>query len=266
MLAEAVGQAFGVPARDVTVEIGDSQYVHGPTSLASLSTASLLPAVEHAVELVVETLTDRAIRKKWDGHPVRGGFEKTDGSLVKWKELLAGQPPVRAIGRRKGDDKAAASPFEVDGLKLGKVPSAVVNVVTVEVDTRLARVRVTEGWVGIGAGRIVSETLATSQVHGAFVQNVGFALYERRVLDPATGRLLSHNLDDYRIPGMGDIPPVHVHFETRGFEHVLGGAIGLSELGGIAVPAAIANAVHHATGRRPFRLPLDPSTVRELLA
>ncbi len=266
MLAAAVADALVMPARDVTVEIGDSQDVHGPSAVGSRSTTSLVPAVEHAVELLVDTLHERAVRKDFEGEPAKGGFRKTDGTLIPWKELLAGSPPVRVVGRRKGDDKAAVVPFAIDDLKLGRVPAAVVTVAAVEVDTRLARVRVMEGWVGVGAGRIVSETLARSQVQGGFVQNLGYALYERRVLDPATGRLLSHNLDDYRIPGLGDVPPIHVHFETRGFEHVRGGAVGLSELSGIAVPAAIANAVTHATGRRAFRLPLDPATLRELLA
>ena len=45
-----------------------------------------------------------------------------------------------------------------------------------------------------------------------------------------------------------------------------GGAVGVGEVGGVAVPAALANAVFHATGRRPQRLPLSPERVTELLA
>jgi xanthine dehydrogenase YagR molybdenum-binding subunit len=266
MLAAAVGEALGVPPSAVTVEIGHSEGVHGPSAVGSRTTASLTPTVEHAVDQLVETLYERAIRSDWEGERTPDGFRKTDGTVVPWKDLLVGSPPIRTVGRRKQDDRTAVVPFAVDEIKLGRVPAGVVTVAAVEVDRRLARVRVTEAWIGIGAGRIVSEVLARSQVEGAFVQNLGYALYERRVLDPATGRLLSHNLDDYRIPGIGDVPPVHVHFETRGFEHVRGGAVGLSELSGVAVPAAIANAVSHATGRRPYRLPLDPSTIRELLA
>jgi xanthine dehydrogenase YagR molybdenum-binding subunit len=265
LLAAVVGEALAIPAREITVEIGESTYVHGPLSAGSRTAASLTPSAEHAVELLSETLTERALRKKWEGQAVKGGFQKTDGTVVPWRELAVGAPPVRVVGRRKEDDKAAVLPFAIEELKIGKVSAAVVNITAVEVDTRLARVRVTEGWVGIGAGRIVSETLARSQIQGAFTQNVGLALYEERVLDPATGRLLSHSLDDYHLPGLGDVPEVHVHFEPRGFEHVRGGAVGLSELGGGAVAASIANAVHHALGKRPYRLPIDPRAVRELL-
>jgi xanthine dehydrogenase YagR molybdenum-binding subunit len=265
MLALVVGDALGIPAKDVIVELGESSYVHGPVAAGSRTAASVTPAAEHAVELVVETLTERALRKRWEGKAVEGGFEKTDGTVVTWKELMQGEPPLKVVGRRKEDDKAAVLPFAIGDLKVGRVSAAVINITEVEVDTRLARVRVREGWVGIGAGRIVSETLARSQVQGAFTQNVGLALFEDRVLDPSTGRLLSHTLDDYHLPGLGDVPEVHVHFERRGFEHVRGGAVGLGELGGVAVAASIANAVHHALGRRPYRLPLDPRTVRELL-
>ena len=59
---------------------------------------------------------------------------------------------------------------------------------------------------------------------------------------------------------------MNVHFETSGFDHVRGGAVGLGEIGGVAVAAAIANAFHHATGRRPTQLPLKPQTVLEVLA
>jgi xanthine dehydrogenase YagR molybdenum-binding subunit len=57
-----------------------------------------------------------------------------------------------------------------------------------------------------------------------------------------------------------------VHFEERGFEHVRGGAVGLGEIGGVAVIASIANAFFHATGKRAYRLPLNPRHVSEVLA
>jgi xanthine dehydrogenase YagR molybdenum-binding subunit len=59
---------------------------------------------------------------------------------------------------------------------------------------------------------------------------------------------------------------VHVHFEERGFDGIRGGAVGIGEIGTVAVAGAIANAFHHATGRRATTLPLKPARVLEVLA
>ena len=44
------------------------------------------------------------------------------------------------------------------------------------------------------------------------MQNVSYALYEERRHCPRTGRLLTHNLEDYRICGIGDAPELEVEF------------------------------------------------------
>ena len=90
---------------------------------------------------------------------------------------------------------------------------------------------------------------------------VGHAGREQRVLDEKTGRLLTTGLEDYRIAGMADSAPIRVTFDEQGFERVPGGGVGLGELCTVGVPAAIANAVHDATGWRPQGLPLSPERV-----
>ena len=101
-------------------------------------------------------------------------------------------------------------------------PSSV-QVVEVEVDTWLARVRVVRAWTGY-VGKLASAALARNQAAGAFIQGIGYALYEAREIDPGSGHVLSGNMDDYRNPGIGDMPPLEVHFEESGFDHVPGGA------------------------------------------
>jgi xanthine dehydrogenase YagR molybdenum-binding subunit len=103
--------------------------------------------------------------------------------------------------------------------------------------------------------------LAASQVRGGVIQGLGAALYEARLLDPSTGGLVSANLEDYRIPGIGDAPEMAVEFDEGGFEHVNGQGIGLAELVTVPVAASIANAVRAATGWGPRTLPLRPDRV-----
>ena len=90
------------------------------------------------------------------------------------------------------------------------------------------------------------------------IQGIGYALYEQRQLDARDGRVLTAGLEDYRIPGIGDIPEIEIDFIEDGFEHVRGGGVGLGEVSTIGVAASVANAVHDATGWRPRELPLRP--------
>ena len=136
-------------------------------------------------------------------------------------------------------------------------------VAEVEVDTLLGKVRCTNLWTSVGVGKIRVPELAISQMYGGAIQGVGYALYEEKVIDQKTGNVLSSNLNDYRIPGIGDTPEIHVHFDEEGYEDVRGVGIGLAELATIGISAAIGNAVYHATGWRPTKTPITPQDVLE---
>jgi xanthine dehydrogenase YagR molybdenum-binding subunit len=117
----------------------------------------------------------------------------------------------------------------------------------------------------MGVGRIATPDLARSQVEGAVIQGIGYALFETRQLDPLSGQVLTIGLEDYRIPGIADTPEIDIHFADNGFEHVPGGSVGLGEIATLPVAAAIANAVCNATGVRPHALPLRPDRVLAML-
>ena len=75
---------------------------------------------------------------------------------------------------------------------------------------------------------------------------------------PAPGHVLSVDLDDYRVPGIADMPPLEVHFEETGFDHVAGGSVGIGEVASVPTPAALANAIRNALGVRPHEIPNPP--------
>ena len=137
--------------------------------------------------------------------------------------------------------------------------------IEVEVDTLLGRVRVLRAHSGIAVGKLASPTLARNQAAGAIVQGLGYALYEGREVDRTTGDVLTTNLDDYRMPGIGDVPPIDVVFDEGGFDHVHGGSVGIGEVATVPTAAAIANAVRDAIGVRPFEIPLRPDRILDLL-
>lgn len=260
-IASTIAESLGVPMRDVEVRLGDSRYVHGPMAGGSRTTASVVPSSQHAAEQLKEELVDLA-RKHFglSGARAAAGGVAHSGGLVPWKEVLAVSPTISVIGRRKRDEGGYFLP-PMMGIAIEKALAGSVQVVEVEVDTRLGRLRVLRAWGGFGVGRIVSPALARSQAQGGIIQGISYALYEERRLDPRRGFLLSGGLEDYRIMGIGDLPEIHVHFDETGYEKIRGRSVGLGELVTLAPAAAIGNAVFHATGWRPHELPLRPDRV-----
>ena len=137
------------------------------------------------------------------------------------------------------------------------VPSSV-QVMEVEVDTWLGHVRVLNAYTGLAVGKLAAPALARSQAAGAVIQGIGYALYEARETDPSTGHVLSSGMEDYRIPGIADMPRLDVHFDEAGFDHVPGGSVGIGEVATVPTSPAIANAIRDAIGIRLTELPFRP--------
>lgn len=243
VLTDVLREELGLPADRLRVEVGRSDSVHGAPSGGSRTTASVAPAAVDAA---------RRLRKKLGSGSVLERLEAADGTQV--------------VGKRPKDKHGYLTPFAMDHVAVGRGLSGGVHVTEVEVDTRLGTVRVTRVWAGISAGRIYSERLARSQVEGSVIQGVGFALYEQRHTDPTSGLVLTDNLEDYHLPGIGDTPEIETHFHRDGWEHVPGGGVGLGEVATVGVAASVGNAVHAATGWRPLDLPIRPDRLLEGLA
>ncbi|MGW4637405.1 molybdopterin-dependent oxidoreductase [Sphaerisporangium sp. NPDC004334] len=230
VIAAVVAEELGLPAGAVRVEIGRTGTVHGPGAMSSRGTASVGPAARDAA---------RRLRE----------LGLTEGA--------------RVVGGRRGDRRGYLTPFAVAGMALGRGLSGAVHVTEVEVDTRLGVVRPLRVWAGIAAGHIYADRLARSQCEGGVVQGVGYALYEERHVDPATGVVLTTGLDDYHLPGIGDCPEIEVYFHQEGWDHVNGRGVGIGEVSTIGVAASVGNAVHNATGWRPRDLPIRPDRLLE---
>jgi xanthine dehydrogenase YagR molybdenum-binding subunit len=140
------------------------------------------------------------------------------------------------------------------------VPSSV-QVIEVEVDTWLGHVRVLNVATGIAVGKIAAPALARSQAAGSVIQGIGYALYEARETDPKSGHILTSGMEDYRIPGIADMPRLDVHFDEAGFDHVLGGSVGIGEVATVPTSPAIANAIRNAIGVRLTEIPIRPDRI-----
>jgi xanthine dehydrogenase YagR molybdenum-binding subunit len=265
VIANTVAHEFGLEPHEIEVRIGDSDLPEGPGSGGSRTTASVIPPTLLAIRKLKSAIEQSAKRPPFPG------------SNAPWRELIAASGDLSASAERPEDDKPTApgvrSPLKDAGfigmifgwmmrrfsnIVVGAgVPSSV-QVIEVEVDTWLGHVRVLNVHTGIAVGKLAAPALARSQATGSVIQGLGYALYEARETDPRTGDILSGGMEDYRIPGISDIPPIEVHFDEAGFDHVLGGSVGIGEVATVPTSPAIANAICNATGIRLTEIPIRP--------
>jgi xanthine dehydrogenase YagR molybdenum-binding subunit len=88
---------------------------------------------------------------------------------------------------------------------------------------------------------------------------LGMALMEETVVDEGSGAFLNHDLAQYHVATCADVRDIEAVWIEEDDPHLNPmGAKGIGEIGIVGTAAAIANAVHHATGRRVRDLPITP--------
>src|SRR4051794_28642743 len=126
--------------------------------------------------------------------------------------------------------------------------------VEVRVDEDVGLIRVARITTAVDAGRILNEKTARSQ--GGTIGGIRQPLLEENIVDPSTGRVTNATFGDYLIPVKADAPDIDVVFVGEPDPLTPLGAKGVGEIGLVGIAAAIANAVHHATGRRIRSIPI----------
>jgi xanthine dehydrogenase YagR molybdenum-binding subunit len=92
------------------------------------------------------------------------------------------------------------------------------------------------------------------------------ALHEESLVDLEFGDYANHDLATYHVPSCADIEDLEVAWLDEDDPHVNPmGAKGIGEIGIVGTAAAVANAVHHATGVRVRALPIVPAKLVGLL-
>jgi xanthine dehydrogenase YagR molybdenum-binding subunit len=129
----------------------------------------------------------------------------------------------------------------------------------VRVDPETGEVRVSRLLGVFAAGRIINAKTARSQLIGGMTMGLGMALLEESVLDPRFGDYVNNDLASYHVPVNADVEELDAVWIQEHDPHVNPiGAKGVGEIGIVGTAAAIANAVHHATGIRVRDLPIRP--------
>jgi xanthine dehydrogenase YagR molybdenum-binding subunit len=134
------------------------------------------------------------------------------------------------------------------------------------VDLDTGEVRVPRLLGVFAAGRILNPRTARSQLIGGMTMGLSMALLEESVVDREFGDYLNHDLAQYHVAACADVVDIEAHAIEEDDPHLNPmGSKGIGEIGIVGTAAAIANAVHHATGVRVRDLPLRLDRLLERL-
>ena len=183
----------------------------------------------------------------------RDGTFSTDGKSLTVREaaLLLTDEEIFPVGR------ATVTPERVGG-------AFTTHIADVEVDGETGKVEILRYTAVQDAGVAIYPPYVEGQMQGGVVQGIGWALNEDYVYDDE-GLLQNASLLDYRMPTTLDVPNIEtiiVEVPNPGHPY---GVRGVGEVPIVPPPAAVANAIHDATGLRLRDLPMSPARVQAAL-
>jgi xanthine dehydrogenase YagR molybdenum-binding subunit len=139
--------------------------------------------------------------------------------------------------------------------------------VEVRVNAVTGEIRVPRALGVFATGHIVNPKTARSQLIGGMTMGLGMALLEETILDTRYGDFLNRDLTGYHLAtyaDFGDVEAISVDEDDPHLNPM--GTKGIGEIGIVGTAAAVANAVHHATGHRFRRLPIRVDDVLRALS
>ena len=146
----------------------------------------------------------------------------------------------------------------------GVGPQLAGNIVDVEVDPETGKVEILRFTAFMDVGQVVHRDNVEGQMQGGALQGIGWALNEEYYYNDS-GNMLNISLLDYRMPTTLDLPMIDtVIIEVPNPRHPFG-IRGVGESPIMPPLAALANAVHAATGVRMTSLPMSPGSILEAI-
>ncbi|PYP88800.1 MAG: xanthine dehydrogenase family protein molybdopterin-binding subunit [Blastocatellia bacterium AA13] len=255
-LAIVVADSLGIPMDAVKISIGDNKYPvsggsGGSTTIGGVSASSRRASVD-ALDQLFAKAAPALNAQPGDLESVGGAIRvKSDpGKSLTWAQACGklGGLPLTVRGKNPGPGNLISQ--GVGGIQMADV--------SVDIETGIVKMN---RMVAVqDCGLIIDLKTAESQVYGALIMGICSALYEEKIMDQNTGKMLNPNMEFYKLAGIGDIGELMVHMMTgKGYDER--GPIGLGEPPTVSPGAAISNAVANAVGVRVPYLPLTPDKV-----
>jgi len=261
--AQVLAGTLGLTIDQVKVNIGSSKFPNSGASGGSTTVGAVSESHRRAAQDAIEKIF-ALVADEIDADP--GTLEAVDGKIrdrdnpvnsVSWKKAcsLIGLKPLEVTSSYQ---RGTASPLSSSGV--GGVQMA-----HVEVDKETGVIRIKTFVAVQDQGLVINPKTCKSQIYGAVIMGIAGALYEQRIMDPATGAFINAELSDYKLARLGDVGNIVVELYEPDSERQRG-VIGNGEPPAISPIAAISNAVANALGVRVPVCPMTPKRVLDALA
>jgi xanthine dehydrogenase YagR molybdenum-binding subunit len=267
IMAQTAAAGLGLDPTLVTVKLGDSTLPKAPVSGGSQSTASVLPAVDDAakqakLKLIELALNDPQSPLHNPAPEATTTLDTKDARIFLKSNPSTGETFAQLLTRNNKTIEAtgSAEPGEDKSSMTTQSFGAVFAEVAVDKHTYMVQVRRVVATYDIGT--LENNITGLNQLVGGIVWGVGFALHEETLPDPNTGRPVNENLAEYHVPVNADIGHIDVtvlNIPDLKFSPL--GSRGIGEIGITGAMAAIANAIHNATGKRLRHYPITPDKI-----
>lgn len=257
-VAMQLAETLGITAEEVHPQVGDTDSV-GYTDVTGgsrVTFATGMAAYQVGLDLIAQMKARAAAL--WECKPSAVSFDqgtfRSGEKSISFRELAGklnelGGP---VVGRAAVDPEGPTNAFGAD-------------LVDVEVDPDTGKVTILRYTAFQDAGKAIHPSYVEGQMQGGSVQGIGWALNEEYFFD-SEGRMRNASYLDYRMPTALDVPMIDTCIiEVPNPAHPFG-VRGVGETPIVAPPAALANAVYHATGVRMRELPMSPPKVWAALA
>jgi xanthine dehydrogenase YagR molybdenum-binding subunit len=260
VLAQVVAEELGLAPEQITVNIGDTSFPPGPQSGGSMTTGSITPPARKAAYEAKQKMVAR----------LATALKTTEGqiSFARGQVEVKGETP-RTMSFAEAAGAMGAAEVSGRGDRIGDYggpPVAFtslggVQFAEVSVDTETGVVKVERVLAVHDCGRPMNLHGLENQINGGILQGISYALYEDRILDRNTGKMVNANLEQYKIGGARETPSIDIVVieEYTGLSST--DALGVGEPATIPTAAAIANAIYNAIGVRMTELPITPARV-----
>ncbi len=263
IMTQIAAETLGIPLEDVTFALGDSKFVFAPYEGGSATAASVGTAVWNVCHKLKDELFSLA--KDIEDSPVKkysiDDVVFANGKIAckdNLEQFLFIADVMQRTHTKSIKKKSADLAALIKQMGYSRNTHSAVFA-EVKVDEDLGMISVTRVVSAIAAGNIINPKTARSQIMGAVLWGISMALHEESFLDHQFGRFINHDYAEYHIPVHADTPEIEVIF-VKEDDPVVNplGIKGIGEIGIIGVAAAVANAIHHATGKRVREFPITP--------
>jgi xanthine dehydrogenase YagR molybdenum-binding subunit len=263
IITQVAAETLGLSMGQVKLVIGDNSLPPGGSSGGSTTVGGASSATRKSGVNALAKLFE-AVAPALSAQPE--DLEAVDGTVrVKsdTKKSMTWVAACKKIGPGgKISETGANEQRNPMGLNSGG--AAGVQIADVSVDTETGMVKINRYVAVQDCGLIINPRLAESQIYGAIIMGISTALYEERIMDDATGRMLNSDMEFYKLAGIKDIGDIVVHLDIREVNDKRG-VIGLGEPPAIGICAAVGNAVTNAIGVRVPKMPMTPMNVLNAL-